>query len=608
MSAIQRLGDPTSVDQGGGKWLGLTRLCALRAPVPPAFCIGADAFRSVANAVDLPGLVAELDAAEGGAQMDLARDIRERIEGATLAPGLLSEIRAAYAELGAIPVAVRSSATAEDLADASFAGQYDTLLDVRGEDELFAAIKTCWASAFADRAVAYRRGAGVSNLDVAMAVVVQELVKATISGVTFTRHPTEERPVMLFEACRGLGEALVSGSVDPDRFEVDRVGERVEELANAAGTRLDAARLLAMRDLFLQLETQLAFPADLEWSWQGDALFILQARPITTGGRGAASVVHATTEDGALQGAAASPGVSDGPARVLLDPDEDELDPGDVLVTAFTDPSFMRHFRIACALVMEHGGMLSHGAIVARECGIPAVIGVESATTRIANGSEIRVDGNRGVVTPLSAHSRPGPGYADAAMSDLLPQLQSLRLKGRANPEVLAAAWALSEEDARQRLARLAEDGLVDEKKGFYGLSAEGERQRTAALAREREQLDLPSIAALYDEFCGINGDFKQLVTDVQLGKLEKSAAPGQLRALHERFAPIATRIGTALARLAPYAGRFESALSSLAAGDDRYLASPMVDSYHTLWFELHEELIQALDRSRVDEAAAGRA
>jgi pyruvate,orthophosphate dikinase len=193
-------------------------------------------------------------------------------------------------------------------------------------------------------------------------------------------------------------------------------------------------------------------------------------------------------------------------------------------------------------------------------------------------------------------------------MSDLLPKLQPLRLKGRVGVEGLAAAWALSEDEARQRLARLAADGLVDEKKGFYGLSAEGERQRTAALATEREQLDTRSIAALYAEFCAINGDFKQLVTDVQLGKLEKSEAPGQLRALHGRLSPIAARIGAAVTRLAPYAGRFEAALAALAAGDDRYLASPMVDSYHTLWFELHEELIQTLGRTRADEAAAGRA
>ncbi len=206
---------------------------------------------------------------------------------------------------------------------------------------------------------------------------------------------------MLFEACRGLGEALVSGTIDPDRFEVEREGEGVVVLASSASSGLDTKRLLAMRDLFLRLESALGFPVDVEWSWRDDELYVLQARPITTGHTAAPRASGGLLQAGALQGAAASPGVSDGSARVLLDPDQDELEPGEVLVTTFTDPSFMRHFRVACALVMEHGGMLSHGAIVARECGIPAVVGVEAATRRIATGTEIRVDGNAGTVTPL---------------------------------------------------------------------------------------------------------------------------------------------------------------------------------------------------------------
>ena len=193
-------------------------------------------------------------------------------------------------------------------------------------------------------------------------------------------------------------------------------------------------------------------------------------------------------------------------------------------------------------------------------------------------------------------------------MSDTLPMLQSLRLKGRANAEMLASAFGLSPDETAQHLASLAREGLVEEKQGFYGLSASGEAQRQTALAAERAALDGGALVSLYDAFCAINGDFKQLVTDVQLGSLDKSLAPERLAALHERFAPVASRIGAAVPRLAPYAARFESALSALAGGDSRYLASPMVDSYHTLWFELHEELIQALGRSRADETAAGRA
>jgi pyruvate,orthophosphate dikinase len=186
--------------------------------------------------------------------------------------------------------------------------------------------------------------------------------------------------------------------------------------------------------------------------------------------------------------------------------------------------------------------------------------------------------------------------------------LQSLRLKGRANVNTLAEAWSVPLDTATQALAGLEAEGLVSEKKGFYGLSPAGEEQRQAALSAERRGLDGATLTTLYDEFCAINSEFKQLVTDVQLGKLEKSAAPDHLDPLHARFAPIAARIGATIERLAPYAARFEKALASLRDGDDRYLASPMVDSYHALWFELHEELIQALGRSRAEEAAAGRA
>ena len=399
MPAIYRLDQPTSLAEGGGKWLGLTRLHALGAPVPPALCVGATAFRELLSSQGLRPVIEELGTAEDARLPELSERIRQRIASAPLEPKLASLLRTARATLWDGPVAVRSSATAEDREDASFAGQYDTLLDVRGESQLIAALTTCWASAFAERAVVYRRNAGLSHADVAMAVVIQEMVAATISGVAFTQHPVDARPIMLFEACRGLGEALVSGSINPDRFEVSRSGNCVESLASDADTGLAADRLLRMRDLFLQLEAAFGFPLDLEWSWRDDALFVLQARPITTSVARPQSIASSTP--GALYGAAASPGQAEGTARVLLDPDQDELDPGDILVTPFTDPSFMRHFRMAAALVMEHGGMLSHGAIVARECGIPAVIGVGDATTRIATGVEIRVDGNAGEVTLL---------------------------------------------------------------------------------------------------------------------------------------------------------------------------------------------------------------
>ena len=193
-------------------------------------------------------------------------------------------------------------------------------------------------------------------------------------------------------------------------------------------------------------------------------------------------------------------------------------------------------------------------------------------------------------------------------MSTDLARLQSLRLKGRANAEALAVAWRTSPEAAQHELETLARAGLVQEKNGWFGLSDEGEAARQAALETERASLDASTLADHYEAFCEINGSFKQLVTDVQLGTLAAEDAPDRLAELHARFEPLAGRIGDTAHRLAPYLERFTTALDALRAGDSRYLASPMVESYHTLWFELHEELIQLLGRTRADEAAAGRA
>ena len=188
-----------------------------------------------------------------------------------------------------------------------------------------------------------------------------------------------------------------------------------------------------------------------------------------------------------------------------------------------------------------------------------------------------------------------------------LDKLQPLRLKGRARPESLATAWHCDAETAQQVLDALVAEGLANEKQGWYGLSEQGEAQRVTALDAERAALDAKALSACYDDFCTLNSDFKQLVTDVQLGALASELAPERLTALHQRFEPLLTRTGETAPRLDSYARRFCAALEALQAGDPRYLASPMVESYHTLWFELHEELIQLLGRTRAEEAAAGR-
>jgi pyruvate,orthophosphate dikinase len=187
-----------------------------------------------------------------------------------------------------------------------------------------------------------------------------------------------------------------------------------------------------------------------------------------------------------------------------------------------------------------------------------------------------------------------------------LQLLQGLRMKGRATTEQLAHIWGIDETRAATLLEALIADGCAEEKQGFFALSGEGELQRQRALNAERTRIDGEALKSLYADFCSIDPSFKQLVADVQLGKLERDAAAEHLAPLHEKLRVLARRATALLPRLEVYEGRFEAALAGLREGDSRYLASPIVESYHGIWFEFHEELIQASGRTRAQESIAG--
>jgi pyruvate,water dikinase len=267
---------PGDVAAVGGKGLSLARLAAAGLPVPPGFCITTAAYR--------------------------------RIRGQTLGsdPQLVEGIDSAYRRLGGGPVAVRSSATAEDGAAVSFAGQQETILGVSGESAVRDAIGKCWASLHGERALAYRRRQGIGEESLAMAVVVQRLVAAEIAGVLFTRDPMDaDGKRMLVEASWGLGEAVVSGKVMPDRYHIDRAtgnvldrhishktveitpsGEREVDVQKRDGPCLDDARLAELADLARRVEELYGAPQDVEWAWAEGKFWLLQARPITTAGIG----------------------------------------------------------------------------------------------------------------------------------------------------------------------------------------------------------------------------------------------------------------------------------------------------------------------------------
>ncbi|ADG73374.1 pyruvate phosphate dikinase PEP/pyruvate- binding protein [Cellulomonas flavigena DSM 20109] len=342
---------------------------------------------------------------------------------------LRDDLRAALAHLGGGPVAVRSSARGEDGADASGAGQHETVLAVRGADAVLDAVRACRASLWSPRARAYREAARSPD-EPAMAVLVQRLVDADVAGVAFT--PDDPGEDVLVDAAWGLGVGVVGGTVTPDayrlaadgtvtcvvadkRTRVDRSGAetvvRDVPTADRARRTLDEDDVRRIAALARRAADALGRAQDVEWALAGGVPWVLQARPVTaapprppaagrTGGAAAARPSPATLV-GPLVGTPGSRGTATGPVRVVRGPaDFARVRPGDVLVCPWTDPSWTPLLGVVAGVVTETGGLLSHAAIVARERGVPAVLGVTDATRRLRDGALVTLDGAAGTVVP----------------------------------------------------------------------------------------------------------------------------------------------------------------------------------------------------------------
>ncbi|HSN57045.1 MAG TPA: phosphoenolpyruvate synthase [Candidatus Sulfomarinibacteraceae bacterium] len=446
-------GDVASV---GGKNASLGEmigaLAARGVRVPDGFATTAAAYRHFLDANDLADAIrGDLQAFHAGdASLEATGEsIRSRIREAPLPEAVAQAIRDAYRDLGgrldrADPeVAVRSSATAEDLPEASFAGQQETFLGVSGPDELLEACVRCYASLFTDRAISYREEQGFDHLDVALSVGVQEMVRAGEggSGVMFTLDTDTGFPdAVLIDAAWGLGENVVGGEVNPDEYMVfkpllDRDGgcvpiirkdlgskeKRMVARDDGSGTEnvetspeererfvLTDDEILALARWAVVIEEHYRRPMDIEWAKDGGSgeLFILQARPETVHSQKKAATVrtYRLLEEGPerVAGLAIGQGVAAGPVRRIASPDEaGDFDKGSVLVTGMTDPDWVPLMERAAAIVTDHGGRTSHAAIVSRELGIPAVVGTGDATGVLGDGDEVTVSclgGDRGVV------------------------------------------------------------------------------------------------------------------------------------------------------------------------------------------------------------------
>jgi len=418
----------------GGKGANLGEMYRSHLPVPPAFIVTTKAYDTflAANALDprVEKMLAAFDY-DDIAKLDRdAAEIRKLIESSKMPAELAREITLAYAELrrrcrgGRIPVAVRSSATMEDLRDASFAGQQVTLLNVKGMAELLKSIKKCWASVYTARAAFYRAKKGFGFKAIPTAVVVQKQVMSDRAGVGFTVHPTTgDRRQIVIESSYGQGEVIVSGGVTPDTFVLDKKSGKVVEqrishkskmkVARRRGSGLeDAAVPEKMRDrpslsgseiedlwkLGLALEKHYDYPQDFEWTIEKGRIFLVQTRAVTV-------LAKAEEEQGSveaaplLKGLGVSPGIGTGRVKLVLDiKDLGRVEKGDVLVTKMTTPDYVPAMLKTAGIVTNEGGMTSHAAIVSRELGVPCVVGTGTATQVLQEGAQVSVDGSRGIV------------------------------------------------------------------------------------------------------------------------------------------------------------------------------------------------------------------
>ena len=442
----------------GGKGANLGELTRAGLPVPPGFIVTSTAYFNFLKTTNLDlkifKMLQKLDVDNSKELNRVAVAIQKEILAEQMPQSLEREIAAAYKRLytglaSNIFVAVRSSATAEDLPTASFAGQQKTFLNVSGSADVIAAVKKSWASLFEARAIYYRQVNNFEHSKVGLATPIQKMIQSEKSGIMFTIDPVDNNTdKIVIEAGFGLGEAIVSGSVTPDRYVVNKkdlnidikevntqlwkiakVGKIDKHVslpkAEQGKQKLSDEEIKKIAEFGLKIEEHYHSPQDTEWCIEGDDIYFVQSRPITTlkshpersglpeqSEAGSASDSSASPQNDSitpgqeeskaeviLKGLAASIGMASGPVKIIHSPDQiDEVKEGDVLVTEMTSPDYVPAMKRSAAIVTDTGGQTSHAAIVSRELGIPCVVGSGTATHVLSLGQIVSVDGAKGLV------------------------------------------------------------------------------------------------------------------------------------------------------------------------------------------------------------------
>jgi len=468
----------------GGKGANLGEMTAAGLPVPPGFVVTGQAYL---HTLDVAGcrrrlldIVENTDLDDSSALKLASDELRASVQAAGVPEDVRSVVMEAFQELGeGARVAVRSSATAEDTAEASFAGMNETFTNVV-EATLMQRILDCWASLWGSRVVAYRHSLGLTD-EPTIAVVVQRMVDSESSGVMFTVDPiSQDRGRLLIEGAYGLGEVVVGGQVEPDTYFVARphdpakgdvqllsarVGSKAHKIVRQAdGSEarvevpkaqrearvLDDAQVLEIASLGLRIEEHYGSPQDVEWALHDGKMYVVQSRPITT--------LEAESGTPLLSGLGASPGRVAGKVRVMRELQADaKISKDEILVAEMTSPDWVPVMRHAGALVTDEGGMTCHAAIVSRELRIPCIVGTGNATRILKSSQLVTVDGTRGEV--VSGDATEGASVASASPSTQ-PTVKMLAPETTMEPLATRLYVNLAIADAADEAAALPVDGV----------------------------------------------------------------------------------------------------------------------------------------------------
>jgi len=426
----------------GGKAANIGEMTQAGFPVPEAFFVTTDAYKKFLKENELKNkimdIINKIDFNDVNSLKSASNEIKSMIINAEMPADVKDAILRAYKKLYGGPeidiqyitplekpfVAVRSSGVTEDIEKASSAGQYETFLNVKGDENLILSIKKCWASLYTPRAIFYRNKNNQPQ-DTVIGVVVQKMVNAEKSGVMFTVDPTnpvEYSNHIVIEATWGLGETLVQGEVEPDRYVVDKTtGNILEKKIGAKhifrtrdiatgqtikmkvySEKVNAQVLSDIETVTLaaygkKLEMHYKIPQDVEWAIDKNKIYIVQTRSVTT----LEQKMEMEKPEGTpiLEGLGASPGIVTGIVKIIKDASElDKIEKGDVLVTTMTNPDFVVAMEKSAAIVTDQGGQTSHAAIIARELSIPAIVGTRTATQTLKDGMKVTVDAFHGKI------------------------------------------------------------------------------------------------------------------------------------------------------------------------------------------------------------------